>query len=63
MPVLCLPAELDGALNVDLWKGAEALGPDVSVEVVKNSSHWVQQDAAEKVNDLVRAFLKKRKLI
>jgi epoxide hydrolase 4 len=57
MPVLQLWGEKDGALGVELTQGLGRYCSDVKVEVVRDCSHWVQQDAvAETIARLADFF-------
>ena len=43
-PTLVLWADSDAALGVGLLRGIEKEVPRVEVHVLKDCSHWVQQD-------------------
>lgn len=57
MPVLVLHGDSDAALGVELLDGIEAAVPHSTVKVLKNCSHWVQQDYPGLVNKLMREWL------
>ena len=58
MPRLLIRGEQDRALTVGLTEGLEQWVPDIRVERIPDASHWVQNDAPERVNELMVAFLK-----
>jgi pimeloyl-ACP methyl ester carboxylesterase len=57
MPVLVLHGDSDPALGVELLDGIEAAVPRSTVKVLKNCSHWVQQDYPVLVNKLMQDWL------
>jgi pimeloyl-ACP methyl ester carboxylesterase len=57
MPVLVLHGDSDGALGVQLLDGIEAAVPHSTVKVLKDCSHWVQQDYPMLTNSEMRAWL------
>jgi pimeloyl-ACP methyl ester carboxylesterase len=54
---LVIWGEQDRALGVELTEGLEQWVPDIRVERLPEASHWVQNDAPERVNELLEAFL------
>ena len=57
-PTLLIWGDRDRYLGVDLTKGLERWAPDVRVEHIPDASHWVQNDAPERVNELIVGFLR-----
>jgi len=60
VPTLLLWGEQDPALSVRLTEGLEAWVPDLRVERIADASHWVQNDAPERVNQALVNFLRGR---
>lgn len=58
VPTLVIWGEQDTALGVETLRGIEELVPNVTVHRLPDASHWVQQDAPEKVNLLLRSWLR-----
>jgi pimeloyl-ACP methyl ester carboxylesterase len=58
VPTLVIWADLDVALGMQLLKGIEKYVKSVRVEVLKNCSHWAQQDSPEEFNALMEDFLR-----
>ena len=58
VPTLVIWGEQDTALGVETLGGIEELVPNVTVHRLPDASHWVQQDAPEKVNLLLRSWLR-----
>jgi pimeloyl-ACP methyl ester carboxylesterase len=56
-PTLVVWGEADSALGVELLGGTEAYVRDLTIERLPGVSHWVQQEAPEKVNAILRAWL------
>jgi epoxide hydrolase 4 len=56
-PTLVIWGENDRYLGRELAEPDPAWVPDVRVERVAGASHWVQADAAERVNQLMVEFL------
>lgn len=56
-PTLLIWGERDRALGVELSEGLERWVPDIRVERLPDASHWVQNDAPERVNALLLEFL------
>ncbi len=59
VPTLLIWGERDPYLGIELTEGLERWGPGVRVERIPEASHWVQVDAAERVNELMIEFLRK----
>jgi pimeloyl-ACP methyl ester carboxylesterase len=49
--------EQDRALGVELTYGTEAYVPNLVLRYLPNASHWVQQDAPDDVNAILREWL------
>jgi pimeloyl-ACP methyl ester carboxylesterase len=49
--------EADSALGVELTSGYEGLVTDFTLKRLPNVSHWVQQEAPEKVNAILTDWL------
>ena len=60
VPTLLIWGEEDTALGLDLVPGTEQLVRDFTFRPIPDVSHWVQQEAPEKVNELIRAWLTER---
>ena len=58
VPTLLIWAEQDPYLGLELTDGLEQWVPSIRVERIAESSHWVQVDAAERVNELMIGFLR-----
>lgn len=56
-PTLIIWGEADAALGVELLDGTDAYVRDLTIHRLPNVSHWVQQEAPEKVNAIVEAWL------
>lgn len=56
-PTLLIWGENDAALGVELTRGMDKYCRDCSVKVIKNASHWVQQDAVTDVLTEMALFL------
>ncbi len=56
-PVLVIWGEHDPYLGRELAEPPRAWVPDVRVEYLPRASHWVQQDAPARVNELLTSFL------
>jgi pimeloyl-ACP methyl ester carboxylesterase len=54
---LMIWGENDSALGKPASYGTHAYVPDVTIRYLPNVSHWVQQEAPETVNAMIRAFL------
>jgi pimeloyl-ACP methyl ester carboxylesterase len=53
--------EHDGHLVFDHLWAAQSYIKNLKVQLVKGANHYVQQDDPEKVNELIRDFLKTKK--
>ena len=58
VPTLLIWAEQDPYLGLELTDGLEQWVPSIRVERIAESSHWVQVDAADRVNELMIGFLR-----
>jgi epoxide hydrolase 4 len=56
-PTLMIWGEADSALGVELTEGYEGLVNDMKLVRLPNVSHWVQQEAPDKVNLIVKDWL------
>lgn len=56
-PTLMIWGERDIALGKELTFGTDKLVRDLTLHYIPDASHWVQQDAPEKVNALIEAWL------
>jgi pimeloyl-ACP methyl ester carboxylesterase len=59
-PTLLIWGERDAYLSVGLTRGLERWVADLRVERLPDASHWVQNDAPERVNQLIGEFLRER---
>jgi pimeloyl-ACP methyl ester carboxylesterase len=59
-PTLLVWGEEDTALGRELTYGLERYVEDIEVRYVPDASHWVQQDAPERVGAMVEAFLARK---
>lgn len=57
VPTLLIWGEEDTALGLELIPGTENLVKDFTYRPVPNVSHWVQQEAPEKVNAIIAEWL------
>jgi pimeloyl-ACP methyl ester carboxylesterase len=57
VPTLLIWAEDDVALGVPLTHGLERWVPDLELHYIANCGHWVQNEAAEEVNERMISFL------
>ncbi len=57
VPTLLIWGERDAFLSPRLTEGLEQWAPNLRVERIANASHWVQNDAPERVNELILDFL------
>jgi pimeloyl-ACP methyl ester carboxylesterase len=57
VPTLLIWGEQDAALGIELALGTEALVKDLTLRRIPDASHWVQQDAPERVNAMLEAWL------
>jgi pimeloyl-ACP methyl ester carboxylesterase len=60
VPGLYMFGEHDGHLVFDHLWAAQSRQKNLKVQIVKGASHYVQQDDPERVNTLIRDFLKIR---
>ena len=58
VPTLLIWAEDDVALGVPLTYGMERWVPDLELHYIANCGHWVQNEAAEEVNERMISFLR-----
>jgi len=56
-PTLIVWGEEDAALGVELLDGTDAYVRDLTIERLPGVSHWVQQEAPDKVNTILREWL------
>jgi pimeloyl-ACP methyl ester carboxylesterase len=59
VPTLMIWGEQDSALGVELTVGTEDFVSDLTLHRLPNASHWVQQDAPDETNALLRSWLRK----
>ena len=57
VPTLVIWGEQDSALGVETLDGTSEYVSNLTVHRLPNASHWVQQDAPEEVNALLRQWL------
>ena len=60
-PTLMVWGEQDTALGVELTEGTQDFVRDFTLRRLANASHWVQQDAPEEVNAILREWLGERR--
>jgi len=60
VPTLMLWGEEDVALGKETTFGTDRYVADLRLHYLPGVSHWVQQDAPERVNELLTAFLSER---
>ncbi len=60
VPTLLIWGERDRFLGPGLTRGLDRWAPDLRVERIPDASHWVQNDAPERVNAALLAFLRER---
>jgi len=58
IPTLMIWGEHDDAFGLDLTYDTEKLVENFTMRYISDSSHWVQQDTPERVNELIMAWLK-----
>lgn len=56
-PTLIVWGEEDAALGIELLDGTDAYVPDLTIKRLPGVSHWVQQEAPEKVNAILKDWL------
>src|SRR3989338_3880670 len=59
-PTLMIWGEEDAALGKELTYGTEELVDDFTIRYLPQVSHWVQQEAPEAVNAMIRAWIEGR---
>lgn len=59
VPALLIWGQRDRHLTARLTEGLERWVPDLTVEVLPEASHWVQNDQPERVNWLLAEFLRR----
>ncbi|WP_417622116.1 alpha/beta fold hydrolase [Parasphingorhabdus sp.] len=57
VPTLMIWGEEDAAIDIRCTDGTEEWVPDLELHRLAGVSHWVQQEAPEKVNAILRAWL------
>ncbi|MEH6757626.1 MAG: alpha/beta hydrolase [Parasphingorhabdus sp.] len=57
LPTLLIWGEEDSALNIKCTEGTEQWVPNLELHRLPSVSHWVQQEAPEKVNAILRKWL------
>lgn len=57
VPTLMVWGEEDAAIGIENTQGYEAYVRDLTLERLPGVSHWVQQEAPERVNAILRAWL------
>ncbi len=62
-PTLVIWGEEDVALDLICLDGTERYVRDLTIRRLPGVSHWVQQDAPEAVNELLRGYLEKKELL
>ena len=60
VPTLMIWGEEDAALGKELTFGTEDLVTDFTLRYLPQVSHWVQQEAPETVNAMIRAWIEGR---
>jgi len=58
VPTLVIWAERDTALTVHNLEGLDEFIPELTIKRIPNGSHWVINEQSEKVNSLIRDFIK-----
>ncbi|HEY5002846.1 MAG TPA: alpha/beta hydrolase [Ktedonobacteraceae bacterium] len=56
-PTLLIWGDQDVALGINLTRGLEAWVPNLKIEHIPDSGHWVQQEKPDEVNTLLLDFL------
>lgn len=56
-PTLIVWGEADAALGLELLDGHDKLVRDLTIKRLPGVSHWVQQEAPERVNDILKDWL------
>jgi pimeloyl-ACP methyl ester carboxylesterase len=57
-PTLVVWGERDTALGVETLEGIEEFVPNLTLHRLPDASHWVQQDAPDEVNTILRRWLR-----
>lgn len=57
LPTLMIWGEEDSALNIKCTEGTEQWVPNLELHRIPGVSHWVQQEAPQKVNTILRKWL------
>jgi pimeloyl-ACP methyl ester carboxylesterase len=60
VPTLMIWGEQDQALGKELTYGTEQYVRDFQIKYISDSSHWVQQEQPQLVNQYMREFLAKK---
>ncbi len=60
VPTQLICGERDRHLGLPLLEGTQAWVRDLRIERIPDASHWVQNDAPERVNELMVGFLKNK---
>jgi pimeloyl-ACP methyl ester carboxylesterase len=55
--MLLIWGDADAALSVRNLRGTERYVSDLTLRILPGVSHWVQQEAAESVNSILREWL------
>lgn len=58
VPTLMIWGEQDHALGLELTEGMSDLVEDLTLRYIEDASHWVQQDAPQRCNAMLKAWLK-----
>jgi epoxide hydrolase 4 len=58
VPTLVIWGEQDSALDVGTLEGTAEYVSNLTVHRLPNASHWVQQDAPEELNAILRQWLR-----
>lgn len=56
-PTLMIWGEQDVALSIEATEGTDEYVSDLELHTIADASHWVQQDAPDEVNALMKAWL------
>ena len=62
VPVLMVWGEVDVALSIELTEGYEPLVADFTLHRLPRVSHWVHEEAPEKVNAILANWLAAKRL-
>jgi epoxide hydrolase 4 len=63
MPVLVIHGDSDNSILPNYLQGTGQWAPDAIVRVLPNCSHWIQQDAPDDVNRLLRLFIRQPSIV